>query len=294
MPSRPVLLAQLFLLGLLAVSCNSNQSQHPKNLTIGVVSYDSGNRSLDKYEDFKNHLAREIRTYIELEPAYNELKAVEQIKRQIWSIVFASPGLAAIAIEQENYIAIFPMEGLSNTRSVIVVREESAIANLEDLSDKVVALGQPGSATGYYLPLYDLYGLTLAEIRFAPTPKNILQLLSDKSVDAGALSESKFQSYQREFPQTKFRILHKTRAVPPGVVLVSPKVERIEQQQIIKAMKEASPNVIADAGYIVDGSIPDYKQFIELIKKVRPLETRVHQKPAVLTIDEEPATTVEN
>ena len=44
-----------------------------------------------------------------------------------------------------------------------------------DLNGQAVALGQPGSATGYYFPLLNLYGLTLSKIRLAPTPKQALQ-----------------------------------------------------------------------------------------------------------------------
>ena len=46
-----------------------------------------------------------------MEPAFNELKAVEQIERGVWSIVFAPPGLAAIAMSKQQYIPIFPMQG---------------------------------------------------------------------------------------------------------------------------------------------------------------------------------------
>ena len=232
---------------------------------IGVVSYDTGVRSLEKYESFKEYLAQQTRTVVELEPAFNELKAVEQVERGVWSIVFAPPGLAAIAMSKQQYIPIFPMQGVQKVRSLLVVRQESPIQSLADLSDKVVALGQPGSAAGYYLPLYDLYGLTLAEVRFAPTPKTVLEWLSQGTVDAVALSEDQFQRYRREFKQGNFRILHKTRFAPPGVVLLSPTVERNQQQQIVAAMKEAPSRIAGDAGYIPNAKVPNYEQFFEYI-----------------------------
>ncbi|MEY2831201.1 MAG: hypothetical protein RLZZ574_459 [Cyanobacteriota bacterium] len=269
------------LLGIvLAIGCASRSPSGSK-LVIGVVSYDAGASSVDKYENFQNYLAAQTKSIVELEPAFNELTAVEEVKRGVWSIVFAPPGLAAIAIKQQNYLPIFSMAGLRNVRSVIVVNN-NRLQNLDNLSNNIVALGQPGSAAGYYLPLYDLYGLTLKEVRFAPTPKTVLQWLSQGEVDAGALSEADFELYHHEFEQKGLRILHTTRSAPPSIVLLRSSINAKSRQQIIEAMKAAAPSTIGDAGYLPDATIPNYEQFIKIVEKVRPLETQVQEKPAVL------------
>ena len=287
MVSRRLLLAHfLLLIGLLGVGCRSQEAVSPDKLTIGVVSYEEGTVSVDRYKPLQQYLAEQTNDIVELEPTYNELQAVEQIQRNNWSIVFAPPGLAAIAIGQEQYIPIFSLEGINSVkRSVIVVREESPVQDLASLANKVVALGKPGSAAGYYLPLYDLYGLTLAEVRLAPTPKTILEWLSQQEVDAGALSEEDFERYRQEFGSTSFRILHQSRSIPPGVVLLGPSVERNRQEHIIEVMKEAPSSLIGDAGYVPTTTVPDYEQFIQLIEKVRPLEEQVREIPAVLTTE---------
>jgi len=179
------------------------------------------------------------------------------------------------------------MEGVNNLRSVLVVREDSSIKSLADIANKAVALGEPGSAAGYYLPLYDLYGVTLAEVRFAPTPKTVLEWLSQGIVTAGALSEDDFELYQHEFGQTKFRILHTSRFVPPAVVLVAPTIDRNQEEQIKAVMSKAPASITGDAGYITNAKLPNYEQFIQIVEKVRPLETRVREKPAVLTLEKD-------
>ena len=186
----------LLFFALFIGGCPASQPIAPTKLVVGVVRYDSGAMGVEKYAAFKTYLATEMRAFVELEPAFNELSAVTQVQRQAWSMVFAPPGLAAIAIAEQNYAPIFPMQGVQNTRSVIIVREDSNIQTLADLQQKIIALGEPGSATGYYLPLYDLYGLTLAEVKFAPTPKTILEWLANNTIDAGALSEPEFQQYR--------------------------------------------------------------------------------------------------
>ena len=273
------------LVGAILLGCSSTPSIGTEKLTIGVVGYGNEVRSVEQYEPLQRHLAQHTNSIVELEPAYNELQALEQIQRQRWSLVFAPPGITAIAIKNEQYIPLFPLERFGSLeRSLIVVRKDSQINNLVDLSNKKIALGQPGSATGYYLPLYDLYGLTLAEVIFAPTPRQILRLLQDGEVDAGALSEAEFQTYRSQFT-TNFRVLQKSRLIPSGLVIVSPTIERKQQEQIINAMQNAPASIVSDAGYVVDAQMPEYEEFIKLVEKVKPLEKQVRQTPAVLTIN---------
>ncbi len=273
------------LVSAILLGCSSTSRISTQKLTIGVVGYGNEARSVDKYEPLQRYLAKQTNSIVELEPAYNELQALEQIQRQRWSLVFAPPGIAAIAINEEQYLPLFPLEGFgSRERSVLVVRKDSQIKDLVDLSNKKVALGQPGSATGYYLPLYDLYGLTLAQVIFSPTPRQVLRLLEEGKVDAGALSEAEFQTFRYQF-LTNFRILQKSRSIPSGLVILSPTIERNQQENISNSMRNAPASIVSDAGYVVDAQIPEYEEFIKLVEKVKPLEKRVRQTPAVLTIE---------
>ena len=277
---------KLFLLvSAILFGCNSTSQISTQKLTIGVVAYGNEVRSVDKYEPLQSYLARETNSIVELEPAYNERQALEQIQRQRWSLVFAPPGIAAISLKEQQYTPLFRLEGIgTRERSLLVVRKDSSIQNLVDLSNKKIALGQPGSATGYYLPLYDLYGLTLAQVIFAPTPRAVLRSLQEGKVDAGALSEAEFQTYRFEF-ETNFRVLQKSRLIPSGLVILSPIIERNQQEQIRNVMRNAPASIVSDAGYVIDAQIPEYEEFIKLVEKVKPLEKKVRQTPATLTID---------
>ena len=273
------------LLALLLVSCNGTSEINTEKITIGVVSYGSEVHSVNDYEPLQQYLAKKTKSIVELEPAYNEIRALEQIRRKRWSIAFAPPGIAAIAIEGHFYRPLFPLEGLTSLeRSVLVVKEDSNIRQLKDLSNKKVALGEPGSAAGYYLPLYDLYGLTLAQVRFAPTPQQVLEWVSDGEVEAGAVSEREFEAYKNQF-NTKLRVLHKSRLIPSGLVIISNTIELNLQEQIKNAMIQAPTNIMADSGYVID-TPPNYQEFIKLVNKVKPLEEQVRNTPAVLTIEQ--------
>lgn len=272
-----------FFLGLL-VGCSSPKPNAINKLTIGLVGYGEEKESLArKYDQLKAHLSDQTHSIIELEPTFNEVKALEQIKRHTWSLVFAPAGLAAIAISKQQYVPIFALQGAANLHSVLVVKNDSPAQKILDLQNRKVALGQVGSATGYYLPIYDLYGLMLSEIVFASTPKNVLELIENGTVEAGGLSKIEYERYSRELGQEKFRILHtSSKGVPSGAVLLSPTIESSQAEIIANAMKSASPAIMQEAGYIPNAPIPDYKFLIKVVERVRPIVTRINQKPAPL------------
>jgi len=273
----------LACLGLVAglVSCDRAARTPTTRLTIGIIAYERGARSVEQYAEFNQILGEAIQGVIELEPAFNERKALEELQRQSWSMVFASPGLTAIALDQYQYIPLFPRPG-TLIRSVLIVRDDSPLETLSDLTDQVIALGQVGSATGYYLPLYDLYGLPLAEIRTASTPTQILDWIQAGDVAAGALGRAEFDEFRRQGSIEGLRILHTSRPIPPGSLLLGPVVERNLQEVITQTLNQIPPNIAESVGYIPNADPPDYQYLIELVSRVRPLEDRIRETPVRL------------
>jgi phosphonate transport system substrate-binding protein len=279
--SRQVL--NVLILAFCLLGCVSTDSAEQKRLIIGVVSYGEGNRALEQYGGLKDYLQRSLQCIVELEPVLNEIQATAKIERKSWDLVFAPPGLAAVAIQQYSYEPLFPRVGGSVDRSVIVVKQESDLKDVSALANRRIALGQEGSATGYYFPLYNLYGLTLADIRFAPTPKAVLDWINTNQVEAGALSIRELEEYRAAFNPTQFRILlHDRHTVPSGSLLVGPTVERNWQNQISTMLKQAPPNILASAGLVTTAAPPDYAYLIQVVQRVRPISQRIKEKPAAL------------
>jgi phosphonate transport system substrate-binding protein len=274
----------LFQVILLLVGCSTPPKPHENlgKMVVGIVAYGEGARSLEQYQPFDQYLETRLKTLVELEPAFNELKAVEQIQRQEWAVVFAPPGLAAIAIAKANYLPLFPLEGVDNQTSVLVVQKQSPIQKLTDVTGKRLALGQPGSATGYYVPLYELYGTSPSEVRISPTPRTVLDWVARGEVEVGALAKDELERYQTEFNPVQFRILHTSRRIPAGGVLIGPQVDRNQQKLLQEAMNQAVPAIAQQAGYIPNAPPPDYKALIAFIEKVKPIEIHLKEKPAPL------------
>lgn len=288
---------RLFLTGLFLSSCGVRRSIGPEHLAVGMLDYGSGKQSIAQYDRFKQYLEEKLQSIIQIEPTLNESKALERIRAQAWSLVFAPPGLAAIAISQYQYSSLVPLEGIDNLRSILVVKKESTYQDLRSIAGKRLAIGQPGSATGYYFPIFNFYGLTLAELVVSSTPKAVLEAVAQGTADVGALSMQEFNTYKTEVTQTEFRILftdpHK---VPTGAILVSPNVESKRQELIRQIFKDAPSAIAREAGFIPNGTAPDYKYMISVVDRVRSIfpadqaqtAALLRQKPVRLFLDKPP------
>ncbi len=288
---------RLFLTGLFLSSCGGRRSIGPEQLAVGMLDYGSGKQPIAQYDRFKQYLEEKLQSIIQIEPTFNESKALERIRAQAWSLVFAPPGLAAIAISQYQYSSLVPLEGIDNLRSILVVKKESTYQDLRSLAGKRLAIGQPGSATGYYLPIFNFYGLTLAELVVSSTPKAILEAVAQGTADVGALSLQEFNTYKTEVTQAEFRILfvdaHK---VPTGAILISPNVELKRQESIRQIFKDAPSAIAREAGFVPGGTVPDYRYMISVVDRVRSIfpadqvqtAALLRQKPVRLFLDQPP------
>ncbi|WP_059001541.1 phosphate/phosphite/phosphonate ABC transporter substrate-binding protein [Leptolyngbya sp. NIES-2104] len=265
---------RLFLSFMLLSACTAKSGANSSSgsLSVGVVSYEEGSKTLEQYDRFKRYLSEKMQALIVLEPALNENLAIDRLQHRAWSLVFAPPGLAAIAISQYQYVPLFPLIGVQNRRSTLVVREDSPIQEISAITGKTVAIGNPGSATGFYFPLFNLYGLTLAELVFSATPKAVLDTVAQGKADVGALSLEEFETYKSHVTQAKLRVLFTdSHQVPPGAILVNSTLDRAAQERVRQVLSEASSVVAEEAGYITNAPVPDYQYMISVVERVRSM-----------------------
>ena len=116
---------RLFLAGLFLASCGVRRSLDREQLTIGTIDDGSRKQSDDRYDLFKQYLEEKLQSSIQIEPTFNESKALERIRAKAWSLIFAPPGLAALAMSHYQYSSLVPLEGIDNLQSVLVVKQDS-------------------------------------------------------------------------------------------------------------------------------------------------------------------------
>ncbi|BDA68810.1 hypothetical protein RIVM261_017780 [Rivularia sp. IAM M-261] len=277
---RSFILKMLFMI----TACSTKElSTKQLELVVGIVNYEDSGQTLNKFARFQEYLGNKTKTIVQLEPAFNESIAIERIQRTSWSLVFAPPGLAALANTLYRYELLFSLGMDINARACLVVRNDSKLRNLKDLQGKTVALGIPGSATGYYVPLYNLYGLTLKQILFAPTASSVLELVAEKKADVGAVSLKEFNLYHKKFGNVDFRIFFTdSQNLPPGAVLIAPTIETRNRDMIKKYMQEAPLTLVQEIGYIPNADVPDYTYMKSVIERVAPMNARLRSTPVRL------------
>lgn len=262
----------LIMVVLALTACDRPQATKISKYTLGVVGYGDNEQSLKQYAEFQTYIGTRLNSLIELEPAFNEVKALEQISNNQWDLVFAPPGLAAIAISQHDYKASVPLEGQDKTRSIIVAKNNLPFQKLQDLKGKTIALGQKGSATGYYLPIYNLYGINFQEVQYAPTPQDILQRIEDNQVTVGALSLGDYNRLKQDYAPNTFKVVYLDQHdVPSGTILISDRLERNQQEQIIIALLETPSFIASSAGYLPNEPVTNYDYLITVIKRVQEI-----------------------
>jgi phosphonate transport system substrate-binding protein len=278
--SRRIFISQmLFTIAACAIEEKSNQKLE---LVTGIISYGQGKQDLEKFTSFSRYLGEQIKSIIQIEPTFNEKLAIDRIQNHAWSLIFAPPGLAAIAIANYQYLPLFPLQIDGNIRSILIVRQDSSLKQLKDLQGKTIALGQVGSASGYYFPLYNLYGLTFAQILFAPTPKTIVEWVQQGKVAAGAISLEEFNLYKPKSDAGLRILFTDSQTVPPGAVLISPEIERNRQQLVQKYMTDAPPNLVQEVGYLPNSTPPNYDYMTSVVKRVTSIAAKLNSQPVRL------------
>ena len=139
--------------------------------------------------------------------------------------------------------------GIAEYRSLIFTGKESGIARLEDLRGKIIAFEDPGSTSGYFLPKLFLLkkGFSVVEkpsagakvsageigYIFAGTEKNIVNLVLQKKVAAGAFSNDDYASLD-DTAKASISILGESESVPRHLV----SVRKDLSEPVVKRLKE--------------------------------------------------------
>ena len=186
-------------------------------LVVGVVTKDP-KKQFPKLQAMADYLAsrlgdRGIERGAVVAAADNE--AMIRLLRTGAVDVLSETAFSAVRFATEAGAEILLREwkkGVAEYRSVFITRRDSGIASLADLRGRKIGFEDPGSTTGFLLPLAILkrQGLTAVEIAhrdrpasdtvgyaFADEEVNIAAWVARGIVDAGAISDQDWEDVQR-------------------------------------------------------------------------------------------------
>ncbi|MGB5133786.1 MAG: PhnD/SsuA/transferrin family substrate-binding protein [Prochlorococcaceae cyanobacterium] len=287
-------LAGVAFITLFVPSCSDNPSASSRKplcgpngiLRVGLMDLQEGQEgginqifSDDDIEGLRTLLMQASQCEVQLEPLSSTERARSKLAARGWDAAFLPPGLSAFALSQTaGYSPLRILGGRQTARSSILVLDSSRFRSLADLQGSSVGLLPRGSLTGFYLPLYNMHGLTLSRVSFGLNYADLLNKLEKGEVAAIAWDES--------LPPPSLavrRLMVDSHAIPLGALVLSGGLTESDYVPFLKALDASSGQMPPAIGYAA-GILPDQKEvqplkaIVESVESwAMPLESQVYR-----------------
>jgi phosphonate transport system substrate-binding protein len=231
------------------------QAASIKALTLGVVYQSAPERVAEHFRPLVEYAARKLAPTGEIKStvivADNIPQLIELIERAQVDFYLESP-FPTYLINRTGTGRLLLRRwkgGMSEYRGVIFTSKASRTTRLEDLLGKMIAFEDSGSTSGYFLPKLLLFekrfrvaekpdlsakilGSEIGYI-FAGSEKNVVKLVREEKVAAGAISNEDYASLD-ETSKARLAVLGESGSVPRHLV----SVRRNLPEAVIKRLKE--------------------------------------------------------
>ena len=207
------------------------------------------------------------RCEVQLEPVLSSEQARLRLQSGDWDLAFLPPGLTALALEQGgSYGLVRQLGRRSNAKSQMLVRADSGFETRGDLRGRRLGVLPRGSLTGFYLPLFNLYGLRFSEVHYALSYAELRAMLTNGEVDVIAWDGS------LPIDSTRFKVLHEdSHVIPLGALALSQSLLQSDHQPFLRQLDENVTQLPPSLGY-ASGVIPEPYALQELRAIVTAVE----------------------
>ena len=203
-----------------------------------------------QYFDLQQYLKQKLgdkvkEIFIETEYNMSYQKIQSKIANKASDIVFTHSPINSWIAKKNGYTWLGSQSHSTSAyyRSVLFVRADSPIQSIADIKGTMrIVLGHVGTASMFYMPVYDLYGKSLS-VTLVNSYGQIQELVRAGNADVGAAVESDIEN------KPEFRIIHHSRAIPVAGVFISPKLSESDRNQIKQIFRQAPRDTMAKVGY---------------------------------------------
>ena len=205
-----------------------------------------------------------------LEPVASPEQARQRLSRGDWDVAFLPAGLAALALEgsgQADYNLVRPLGQRSQSRSRLLVSAASARRTPQQLQGARLGLLPRGSLTGFYLPLYNLHGLSLRSVHYALSYSELLEQLR-----AGRLDVIAWDAALPD-PGADVRVLSEDRnAIPVGALVLSQALVAADYHPFLRVLDQSAAQLPPNLGYVA-GVLPEAHRLQRLRSVITNVES---------------------
>lgn len=205
-----------------------------------------------------------------LEPAVSPEQARQRLGGGEWDVAFLPAGLAALALEGSgsgSYNLVRPLGKRGQSRSQLLVLASSTRRTPQQLQGARLGLLPRGSLTGFYLPLYNLHGLSLRSVHYALSYGELLEQLRAGKLDVIAWDAA------LPDPGADLRVVSEDRnAIPVGALVLSQALVAADHQPFLQVLDQSAPQLPPDLGYVA-GVLPEAQRLQRLRAVVNNVES---------------------
>jgi phosphonate transport system substrate-binding protein len=219
--------------------------------------------------DLRDLLAKASGCPLEVQPIQSKAIGRRGLLNGSWDFAFLSPSLTVMALQQQQtpYTAIRTLGLRVGSRSSILVPEGSSIRGYGDLNGARLGLLQKGDLLGYYLPIYNLYGVRLAGIRYGSDFEALARELAAGTIDAMV-----WDAKQTPMPKgTRLGAVDPHR-IPAGALVMRSTLNDSDYRSMLSVLDDNAFQLPTSMGYS-SGSIPDRRSYYHVTRIVRDVDS---------------------
>lgn len=279
-------LRDLLLLALLAFTLPAAAQGRPDKLVIGLLPGESAPTVMRLNEPMRAYLEKRLGLPVELMVGANYAATGEALRFGRLDIAYLGP---VTYILQSRRARLEPFARPSHEKvgptfqAVIIVPKDSQARSLADLKGKEIALGDPASTSGTWVPRYQLLaaGLTAGKhytLRVLGAHDAVALAVANKKVAAGGLS---MPIYQRLLKEGKLdgqavRVLAESPAIPEYLWTfregLDPAFKEEVRQAFIHISDPEALKVFRAEAFIpaVDADVDRVRGWVDAIRQATP------------------------
>ncbi|MDY7107335.1 MAG: phosphate/phosphite/phosphonate ABC transporter substrate-binding protein [Planctomycetota bacterium] len=200
----------------------------PPALRIGLIPERDIFAQRARYRALADYLAERLQRPVELVTNNTYEGVLEDFASKRVDAAFLGSLVAVLAMDRHDARVVLKPElpgGVTTYRGVILVRPDSAIERVENLSGRSIAMVKATTA-GDLFPIFELarQGLLASaappEMVWVGTHDGVMDEVMAGRVEAGAAKDLRLQAYEAEHPERRFRRLAVSDPVPNNALVL--------------------------------------------------------------------------
>lgn len=273
---------------LVFASIIGSESWARDQLTLGIHPYKSPTQLVKSYKPLANYLSERLGIPVKIEISKDYKTHINNVGKDRFDLAYMGPASYVKLVDiygKKPLIACQEVNGKPTFQGKVIIRKDSELSSLKQLTGKKFAFGDPGSTMSHLVPRYMLYEAgvkveDLSEYKFLGSHDNVALAVLTGDYDAGAVKEAVFYKYEFR----GLRVLKSTPALTEHNFVASNKLEPEVVNKLRKAfyqldksprgktiLNSIKPGVTAMRP-VKDGDYENLREILHALKSIGAIE----------------------